>query len=427
MDVNELGSRLAQFASSSLFMVPQFYEDALLNYLAVTLRGSHEHAVDVLIEALLEDSKGDYSPIGRKEKLSLGDCCKVDCFSSAILAYDDIHFATTTHPCGPVASAILAISRKQKVSLDEAIEALCAGMEVECRIATALFDATDCAPGWYTTGVAGVFGAAVGAGRLLGFDVKMMESVLGLAASYASGIRGTHGSMAGSFVPAIAAKNGYEAAMLVAHGFTCNLSALTGSNGLILQITRNPDIEKAIADLGTVFMSQEVSAKPYPLGFISFAPIECAKKFSGYKGIEEVSLEVSNRLAILGSNPIPKTMYEGFVSLPYVVAKTLVDDQLIIEPLSEKLTISREILDLIEKVKIRVNQQLRDEEARLTIRIGKQTYSSICTNALGSKNNPMKHEDILEKCQKLIQNDNWINGYYQNTIDDLYKYIGGLS
>lgn len=160
-----------------------------------------------------------------------------NCYASAVQAFDDIHFATTTHPAGPVASAIVGVSALTDVSTSDAAEALAIGMEVECRLALALFSSgTGCAGGWYTTGMAGGVGAAAACGRLLGLDVKQMGSALGWAATMASGVRGTHGSTAGTFVPALAARAGLEAALLARDGLTCSLDALDGTYGLVSQV-----------------------------------------------------------------------------------------------------------------------------------------------------------------------------------------------
>ena len=399
MTLEESIRKLIVFAADEkVGEIPSFYRDALLNYLAVTYRGAKENAVSVLSSYCAEDGKG-YQPLGRDESVSLSDCALIDCFSSAILAYDDIHFTTTTHPCGPIASALLALCRKQEICLHDFLEALCIGMEVECRIAQIMF--THETKGWYTTGIAGGIGAAAGVGRLLHLNGKEMENAMSLAASYASGIRGTHGSMAGSYVPAIAAKNGYTAASLAKKGFTCNVNALSGKLGLIYQVTDQPAIEEGMKDLGKRFISMETSCKPYPYGFISFGAIEACMGIPKCDKIDTVIAEVSERCALLGSNPYPDTIYEAFVSLPYIIAKGLRNPESLFEPLPEKIYLSNEEKEEIQKVEIRANSSFSDDEIQLTQVSNHNTTRIHVKNPLGSTLHPMSHEEMMKKINKL--------------------------
>ena len=124
---------LAIFATGDIIPSVE-YRYALLNYYGALIQGAHTPEVDLLVKYHQSDGSGEFSPLQRKERLSLSQVVEIDCFSSAVLAYDDIHYDTTTHPCGPVASAILGVARKQTGTLLEAAKALCVGMEVLCRI-----------------------------------------------------------------------------------------------------------------------------------------------------------------------------------------------------------------------------------------------------------------------------------------------------
>lgn len=330
MDTESFMNQIIKFSLGTPKGDLLFYYDAFLNYYAVTQSGCHEMAVEIAVKEALFEGTGNYQPIGREEKLSLIDCVRIDCLSSAIQAYDDIHFSTTTHPCGPVASAILGVSRFKDVTVKDAIEALKIGMEVECRFAKALFMKPH---GWYPTGIVGGIGASVAVGRLLHFDENQMAQVMSLAAAYVSGNRGTHGSMTGSYVPAIAAASGFRAAMLVDHGFTSSVGAITGGNGLFALMNKDADLKGALEDIGHVYISEETSCKPYPFGFITFAPIDCVEKIKvDPKDITKMELEISKRCHLLGYNKAPKNQYEGLVSIPYIVARGLVDPDKLYEP-----------------------------------------------------------------------------------------------
>lgn len=422
-EIEIFGCELVDFIyDTDLKIIPEYYYDAFLNYLGVTYLGSTQPAISICLKALSDDI-GKYYPFNRTEAVSLSDVALIDCFSSSLLAYDDIHFETTIHPCGPIMSAIFALSRKQKISLHEALNALCIGMEVECRLAIAIFsNETHNQSGWYTTGIVGAIGVASALSHLFKFTKEDIRNALALAANYASGLRGSHGSMAGSFIPAIASKNGFMSVMFVEKGMTCSFASLVGKNGLIQQMTSNPNIKKARDGIGKTYFSMDSSCKPYPFGFISFSAIALLEQVNiDDRNIDEIIVEVSSRVKMLGSNHDPKTMYDGFVSLPYIIAILLINHENAYLPL-EDFHITPEIKSIMKKIIIKENKDLSDEEIYMTINQEKYYFK----NAPGSIHNPMKHEDIIEKFKRITKinhQEQLIENIYHQDIQDIYQFI----
>lgn len=113
-ELERLIDQLANFATNyQITQIPTYYYDALFNYLGVSLYSSNQEAVQIVANTFKDDG-GKYLPLGQQTPQTLANCVLIDCLSSAILAYDDIHLETTIHPCGPIASSLLAIARKQK-------------------------------------------------------------------------------------------------------------------------------------------------------------------------------------------------------------------------------------------------------------------------------------------------------------------------
>lgn len=350
----------------------------------------------------------------------MADVALIDCFSSAVYAYDDIHFETTTHPCGIVISAILAFARKEQLSINEALNALYIGMETECRLATVMFDKkAESKSGWYTSGIVGGLAVAAALSHLYKFDRKKIKSALALASNYASGIRGSHGSMAGSFIPAIACKNGFIAIMLVKNGMTCSFASLVGENGLIKQIAAKPALQKARKGQ----LSLNTSCKPYPYGFISFSAIALLLKIDiDYRIIDKIIVEVSSRVKNLGSNFSPQNMYDGLVSLPYIIGHILVDRKNGYLPLNSNFIITDDEQEIINKIVIKENSKLSDDEIYISIN-DKKYYLK---DAPGSVNHPMTHDEVINKFKTItdIKNkEEFIEKLYYQDITDIYQFI----
>ena len=376
------------------------YRAALLNYLGVTFAGSHEPSVEIFVQGRASVAPGTHQPLGRTEGLTLADCVMADCYASSAQAFDDIHFATTTHPAGPVASAVLGVARLQTVRVTDAVRAIAVGMEVECRLGLALFShGTGAAPGWYTTGVVGGVGAAAAAGRLLGLDREHMASALGWAATAACGVRGTHGSAAGTFVPALAARAGLEAALLARDGLSCGIAALAGANGLMRTIARTPACYRCLEGIGEVWVSAEASCKPYPFGFVAFAAIDAALEVADSmrqaSPLRTLEVTVSPRAARLGGNPLPATADEAIVSIPYLVARTLADPSSVSRPLPSQLSISSREREILGAIRLVVDPALVDSAARISCNGGEPEV--VCEAARGSADNPLAVSEIIGK------------------------------
>ena len=199
---------------------------AWLNWVACAVGAARMPAVDAAVKGALMIAQGDVPILGRPERVGLSDAALLGSLSASAHTFDDTHLSTITHPTGPVASALLACAYRLgevglPVSGERLLNALAIGLELECRVSCALA-AGNSHPGWYMTGLSGGIGAAAAVGNLLGLSRDQMVSALGLAATQASGFRATHGSMAITFVPGIAARDGLVAAYMAAADFVCN-------------------------------------------------------------------------------------------------------------------------------------------------------------------------------------------------------------
>lgn len=400
------GNALAEFAVTA---VPaendSFSRLALLNWLGCAIAGARETGVDLFASFYEEENPcGTYVPIGRRTGVSPAACAAIDCMSSTMFAYDDIHFPTSLHPCGPVASAILALARTQKVSVDEALCALKIGMEVEVRTAEVIFSqGTGADRGWYSTGIAGGIGAAAAVGRLLGLDAEHMKYALGLAAAMASGTRGMHTAMSFCLAPARAAESGYMAAKLAQKGFSCQIKSLSGPNSLITLLAPRANFAVGTENLGKKYHCEETVCKIYPFGFVAYAAINCADELRAYtaankKDISSVVLSVSPVSKRLGGSQQPENVYDSLVCLRYITAGVLTTPGFSRTPISYDFSIPDDISAVMERVDVDADETLDDKQAQITaIYTDGSSFSYRCDNAPGSEKLPPAENEIIEK------------------------------
>jgi len=102
------------------------------------------------------------------------------------LDFDDTHIAGTIHPTASVLPAVLLAAAMTGANGREMLTAYVVGIETAARIGACAKSAFH-QVGFHPTGMIGVFGCVLGAGRLLGLNVAQLAHAQGLAVSMAAG------------------------------------------------------------------------------------------------------------------------------------------------------------------------------------------------------------------------------------------------
>src|SRR5258706_3816566 len=182
---------------------------SIVNIVGCAAGGSTHPAVDIALRALGPFSgPATAQPLARAERVDPFLAALVNGISSHVHDYDDTTPGNYSHPSSPVASALFAFARANPVNGRDFVHAFILGFEAESRIGNAVYPAHYDA-GWHITGTAGVFGAAVAIGRLLGLSTQQMGWAIGLAATQAARLREMFGSIGKVFHPVRALQNGH--------------------------------------------------------------------------------------------------------------------------------------------------------------------------------------------------------------------------
>src|SRR5580698_777178 len=213
----------------------------ILNWTGCAVGGSRHETVEIALRALKPFSGPEQaSVLGRKERVDVLNAAFLNGVSSHIFDYDDTDLRTIVHPAGPVAPALLALAEYRGLSGADYLHALIVGVEVECRIANAVYP-QHYDVGWHITGTVGPFGAAAAAGKVLGLSEQQMIWALGIAATQPVGLREMFGTMTKSFHPGRASQNGLMAAILAQKDFTSSEHGIEAKSGWanVLSTKRN--------------------------------------------------------------------------------------------------------------------------------------------------------------------------------------------
>ncbi|HEX5195362.1 MAG TPA: MmgE/PrpD family protein [Solirubrobacteraceae bacterium] len=182
--------------------------------------------------------------------------------------FDDTHDANVCHPT--TAALCCGLAAAELVGGVDGEQLLCAvalGVDVTARIAGAI-DGTLWDFPWVRAPVAGIFGATLAAGKLLGLDEDGLTQALGLALPQAAGtlqcLRTPDSSVRG-MRDGLIYKDAIFAAQMAGEGLRGDAQALEGEYGLYRAYFRGEYSRERLLDgLGTRFEGLGVSLKPWP-------------------------------------------------------------------------------------------------------------------------------------------------------------------
>ncbi|MBA7657603.1 hypothetical protein ES703_65542 [subsurface metagenome] len=280
------------------------------------------------------------------------------------LGFSDLSTSLIIHPSLPVLSAIWALAEEYKTSGKNIIVAHVIGVEVSCKISSAVMPQLHVA-GWLPCAVLGVFGATAAAGKILGLDEEQMTNALGIAGMEASGIRVAMGTMSKSYGRGRAGENAVVAATLAQMGFTGPTNVLEGKDGFLQTFSGGMSGDKIINSLGNpyTFVSPGITLKPFPSCTCSHTSIDAAltlrneHKFSSEE-IESVECSVSPAVASMMKFSFPENPLEAKYSLEFCVASALVDGKVTISSFFPERLKEHKIIDTMKKIGKRVSPEL---------------------------------------------------------------------
>ena len=381
---------------------------SLVNWLGCALGGSHHEAVRIALEVLAPFCGAPQaSVLGRRERLDCLNAALVNGMSAHVLDFDDTHLRTLLHPGVPVASALLALSERAPLSGPDFLHAFVLGVDVECRIANAIYSAHNV--NWYITGTAGVFGAAAAAGKVLGLDERRLRWAFGIAATQAAGLREMAGTMCKSFVHGRAAQNGMSAALLANHGFTGSERAIEAPRGFAGVLAPEHRLEEITDGLGERYEILLNTYKPHACGVVAHPVIDGCIQLRdagsfGSSQVASVELRVHPLALKLAGIREPRGGLESKWSIYHSAAVALCDGAAGERQYTDERVHDPAVTALREKVSARADASLREDEAHVRIVLADgRVLERHVDHAAGSVDNPLSDGALDAKFRALAE------------------------
>jgi len=377
-----------------------------IDYFAVALAGTRE-PISKILEQYLAEQKGACSVIGCRYKTSPEGAAFANGTLGHVLDYDDVK-PKIGHATVVIAPALLALGEKFKKGGLDVLAAFVAGFEISSRIANSI-EPTHSQHGWHTTSTCGVFGAAAACGKLLGLDRDSFVGALGMAGSFASGLRRNMGTPTKPIHAGQAAQNGMKAAILSSLGIygARDIFSETKAGGDLF--SSHLDESELTLGLGKAFEILHNGFKLYPCCASSHtaidAVLELRKRHNlGPGDIEEIRV---GTVPLVLDNLVynnPKNVVECRFSMPFCLSLAMVDGEVTLENFSGARLEDSRVQNLMKKTSTYLDPEMKHlgyrgtENANVAIIAkDKKCFQNRVDMARGHALNPITDEDLTKK------------------------------
>ncbi len=206
---------------------------AFVDTVGCILAGINDDGPQILLKVPgVASAPGPALIIGTSRRTSVLDAALVNGTASHALDYDDVAGSMGGHPSAMLIPALIPLAESLDSSGADLVTAYVAGFETENRLGRGVhhhhYD-----KGWHPTATLGIFGTVAGAARLLHLSVDQTAVALGMAASFAAGIKANFGTMTKPLHVGHASRDGIFAALMAQQGFTANPGAFEHKMGFL--------------------------------------------------------------------------------------------------------------------------------------------------------------------------------------------------
>ncbi len=346
---------------------------AFIDTVGCSLAGMADDGPNIVLRVPgIAEAPGPALIYATNRRTSVLDATLVNGTASHALDYDDVAGVMGGHPSAMLVPPLIALAEMVPATGQDLAAAYVAGFETMCRIARGVhFHHYD--KGWHPTATLGIFGTVAAATRLLRMDVDQTAMALGLAASFASGLKSNFGTMTKPLHVGHGSRNGIFAALMVQGGFTANAGTFEHKQGF-LDVFNGPgtyDTAKILADWYSPIECEgpgDPGLKPYPCCGSTHASINRMLDLTTTYNLtpdQIARIEVMPHLRRLPhtNNPDPRTPLGAKFSIQYCVARALTDRAVKLDQFEGEAHFDPAIRALMQRVEARPHPDMPADSA----------------------------------------------------------------
>ena len=309
--------------------------------------------------------EGPYPVLGTPLGLPLRDALLANGTLIHGLDFDDTHSGGVIHASASAVPVMLGVGQREQASGSEALAAYLIGVETSSRIGQAAKNGFH-QRGFHPTGLVGVFGATLAAGRLAGMSAGQLEHAQGIALSMAAGSLEflDDGAWTKRMHPGWAASSAVTACALARCGFIGPKRPFEGRFGLFSAYAGTPqpqsyDLALCTAGLGETWEMLNVAMKPYPACHFNHAFADAALELRrqhafALEDIDAITARIGAGQTQVVCEPEankrrPQNAYDAQFSVHYIIASALVRGCFTLAELEDEALSDPRTLALMQK------------------------------------------------------------------------------
>ena len=390
----------------------------ILDTIGVGLAGAREPGCKEVVDLVKKWSPNNTGStiIYYRDKVSPPEAAFANSVVMHALDFDDTLDSSAIHAHVSSIPAALAIAEnKGKVSGKEFITAVTLGVDITCRIASAILTPLS----WIRTATCGSFGAAAAAAKILNGGEKEIVHTFGIVYSQTAGNAQCliDGGLVKRMQPGFSARSAVLSAALASQGVTGATNVFMGEYGFFKLYERGKvKEEKVVENLGDHFGVMDLSIKPYPCCRMTHASIDAALELYtshqiDVEGIAEVVVYVSKMVSDMVGGPFTiraNPQVDAQFSIPYTVAVALKKGKVFLNDfITDTVRKDSSLLELSKKIRVLIDSELSPNDisyANMVIRMLQGESISFKVNTLkGSPQRPMTFNECADKFKQCLE------------------------
>ena len=333
-------------------------------------------------------------------------------FANGMLAHadetDDSHKVSRSHLGCSVVPAALAMAEKEGAGGEALLRSAVLGYDIGSRTLLALSPLRFHQAGHCTHAFAGVFGAAAAAAALARLTPEQVGWALSYAAQQAAGLTSwrravEHVEKAFAFA-GMPARNGVNAAAMVAAGFTGVNDVFTGAQNFFISFGQDPEPELLVKELGERFEILNTTIKKWSVGSPVQSVLDAAQVLMNEHRIDHNRIsEILIRMAPIEIDTVDNRAMPD-INLQHLVSVLLVDGDLTFASShDEERMRDPAAVALKSRITLQPDPSVERQRALVTISMADQhNFTHRATAVRGTPDNPMNDEEINAKAMDLM-------------------------
>lgn len=380
---------------------------SLIDWLGVCIGARHETPGVIASEVARSWNSEGKAPLLTGGQAAAPLAAMVNGTLSHCLDYDDTHVGAVFHASGPIWAAALAVAAEVDVSESLLLSAVISAFESGVRLGKNGLGVRLNGSGWHATGVFGVVSCALATAILLGLPEETAAQAMAIAASQASGLTASFGTMVKPLHPGKAAMDGILSAQLAARGMRGAEGLFDTADGLLPTLLQDKEAQPHFDEDDDGWEILRNSFKPYSACQLTHAAIDCALSLAPELDgvpVEQIRARVHPLAIKIAGILDPKTPTEGRFSLPYCIALGLREHHAGPDDFTPERIADRDLRSLAERVVLVSDPEVDRVATRLEIDLaGGRMLQARVDHALGNPENPMELPALQTKFLALVR------------------------